>query len=151
MIDIKQDKTSRRDSLRTILSLGFLAGTAGVVGYGNREGLRRLVTPANRIHGKPCVMFVTGGTGRLSRSQGGSLNSASVRDWAIANNIEYRRYRKDADTFQIESWARKMHDVGVAFGAPCMVTIDHSGRGRAWEIPSGSVETIKLLQEVFCA
>lgn len=151
MIDIKKDKASRRNAVKTALSLGFLAGTAGMVGYGNREALSRLVTPPNKINGKPCVMFVTGDTSGLSRSQGGALNSASVRDWAIANNIEYRRYSKDADMFQTSGWVRKMHSVGVLFGAPCMVTVDHSGRGRAWKIPSGSVESIKLLSEVFNA
>ena len=151
MIDIKKDKTSRRSAVKTVLSLGFLAGTAGMVGYGNREALERLVTPLDKIGGKPCVMFVTGGTGLLSRSQGGALNSAFVRDWAIANNVEYRRYSKVADMFQTDGWVREMHAVGVSFGAPCMVTIDHAGRGRAWQIPSGSVETIKLLSEVFDA
>ena len=151
MIDIKKDKMSRRDSLRAAIRLGFLAGTGGLVLYSTRDALRRIVKPSGKIIDKPCVMFVTGSTSHQSRSQGGALNSASVRDWAIANNIEYRRYREDADTFQLETWARAMHQIGLDFGAPCMVTVDRNGRGRAWKIPSGSIETIKLLSEVFGA
>jgi hypothetical protein len=151
VIDIKKDKVSRRESLRAAIRLGFLAGTGGLVMYHNRDALSRIVKPSGKISDKPCVMFVTGNTSLLSRSQGGALNSASVRDWAIANNIEYRRYREDADTFQLETWARAMHQIGLDFGAPCMVTVDQEGRGRAWKIPSGSIETIKLLSEVFGA
>jgi len=151
VIDIKKDRVSRRDSLRAAIRLGFLAGTGGLVLYHNRDALSRIVKPSGKIGDKPCVMFVTGDTSLLSRSQGGALNSASVRDWSIANNIEYRRYREDADTFQLETWARAMHQIGVDFGAPCMVTVDREGCGRAWKIPSGSIETIKLLSEVFSA
>ena len=151
MIDIQKDKPTRRSVLKSVLSASLLAGTAGMICYGNRDALKDILTPDGKINGRPCVMFVTGDSGRLSRSQGGALNSASVRDWAIANNIEYRRYSREADTFQLESWARKMHSIGVAFGSPCMVTVDRQGRGRAWNIPSGSTETIKLLSEVFGA
>lgn len=150
-MNLKKDKTSRRNALQNILSIGFGLGAVGVIGYGNREALTGLLPSFNTVGGPSAIMFIHNDREGLSRSQGGSLNSASVRDWAIANNIQYRRYHQDADTFQLEGWARKMHSVGVEFGSPCMVTVDRGGRGRAWKIPSGSQETIKLLMEVFGA
>lgn len=151
MIDITKDKPTRRAALQTILSVGLGVSAVGIAAYGQRESLSGLLPSLDNVGGPAAIMFVHSGGNTLTRAQGGSLNSATVRDYAIANNIQYRRYHRDADTFQLESWVRKMHSVGVEFGAPCLVTVDHNGRGRAWQIPEGSAETIKLLEGIYSA
>lgn len=150
-MDITKDKPTRRAALQSILSVGFGLGAVGVVGYGQREALSGLLPSFDNVGGPSAIMFVHSGTKGLTRPQGGSLNSATVRDWAVRNNIQYRSYHKNADTFQLEGWARKMHTVGVEFGAPCLVTVDHNGRGRAWKVPAGSAATIQLLEVIYGA
>ncbi len=151
MIDIKKDKPTRRAALQSVLSIGLGLGAVGIAGYTQREALSGLLPSLDNVGGPSAIMFVHTGGNTITRAQGGSLNSATVRDWVISRNIQYRCYHRAADTFQLEGWARKMHAVGVEFGAPCLVTVDRSGRGRAWKIPAGSADTIKLLSEVYGA
>ena len=141
-------KTNRRNALQAILSTGLLAGTAGIVASRHGEALIGLLPQPSIANAPAAVMFVTSDTAALSRPQGGAINSFSVRDWCIDNNVEYRKYNKDADMFQVSGWVRDMHRVGVEFGAPCLVVVDRKGRGRAFNIPSGSHETIELLKKV---
>lgn len=139
---------SRRNALQAILSTGLLAGAAGIGVTRHKDALIDLLPDLDKIGGPAAVMFVTSDTGALSRSQGGALNSFSVRDWCIDNNVQYRKYNKNADMFQVADWVREMHRVGVLYGAPCMVVIDRNGRGRAYHVPEGSAKTIKLLKKV---
>ncbi len=141
-------KANRRNALQMIASVGLLGGAAGIGLYRHREALSDLLPEFNYVDAPAAVLFVTDDTVALSRSQGGSLNSFSVRDWCMANNVEYRKYRKDSDMFQVREWVRDMHEFGVKFGAPCMVTVDRDGRGRAYRIPEGSAKTIELLKKV---
>ena len=144
MIDIKKDKPTRRAVLQSVLSVGLGLGAVGVAGYTQRESLSGLLPSLDNTGGPSAIMFVHSGGNTLTRAQGGSLNSATVRDWASANNIQYRRYHRDAYTFQLEGWARKMHAVRVEFGAPCLVTGDRSGRGLAWKLPAAPAAPMTL-------
>ena len=139
---------SRRDAQQAMLSTGLLAGAAGIGVARNKDALIALLPDLDRLDGPAAVMFVTDDSVQLSRPQGGAINSWTVRDWCVDNNVQYRKYREDSDMFQVSYWAREMHKVGLLYGAPCMVTIDRNGRGRAYSVPSGSAKTIELLKKV---
>ena len=144
---------SRRLGLQGILSLGFLAGSGGLGLWRHRrsvsEGLVSLLPDFTPEHGFPCLMWVLDPEKALSRSQGAASNSTIVSKWCVDNNVDYRRYRSDANMIQCSDHIRSLHRLGVEFGSPCLVVCDHNGRGRAYQIPEGTDATLDLLREVF--
>lgn len=157
MVDVskqqKKTKVSRRLGLQGMLSLGFLVGSGGLGLWRHRiglsEGLVSILPDFKPKHGFPCLMWVLDAEKPLSRSQGAASNSTIISKWCVDNNVDYRRYRADANMVQCSDHVRALHRLGVSFGAPCLVTCDANGRGRAWEIPQGTEATVKLLREVF--
>lgn len=144
---------SRRLTLQGSLSTLILGASAGLGVWRHRiglsEGLVSLLPDVEPKHGFPCVMWVLDAEKPLSRPQGAASNSVIISKWCVDNNVDYRRYRADANMVQTSDHVRALHRLGVEFGAPCLVTCDVNGRGRAWEIPEGTNATLALLSEVF--
>ncbi len=138
---------NRRSTLQAILSGALFAGSAGMIVRENKE----LFQDIGDDKEKPpaAVMFVTDDNSPLSRKQGAAMNSFFVRGWCEKNGVEYRRYNKDSDMFQVRQWVRDMHRTGVEFGCPCLVVIDREGAGYAFSVPNGSAPTLELLRRVF--
>ncbi len=147
-------KVSRRVGLQGILSLGLIAGTAGLVGWRKRDEIMDMVPdfmprPSDDKASRPAVMFVIDNNDDITNGQGQVNNSMIVRDLCDRLGVEYRRYNWDADLFQETSFIREMHSIGNKYGPSCMVTIGRDGRGSCQDIPKDVPTAVKLIDRMY--
>ena len=152
-INIKKKPVNkaRRAALVNLLSGGMIIASAGVAGWRQRERFSWDWLPSVNGNTFPCVIWVLDPSKELSRKQGAASNSTIISEWCVKHDVDYRRYRADANMIQVDAHVRALHKYGCDFGAPCLVTCDRKGRAKAHFIPQGTEETLGLLREVFDA
>ena len=143
---------TRRLGLQGILSMGILSSAGGLGAWRHRSEILDFIpsfTTETKQGYPPAIMFVLDPSVSITQQQGQTHNSQLVQNACKGLNIEYRRYKHDADLFQEESWARVMQSIGREYGAPCLVMIDPNGRGTARDIPMGVEAAVRLLENTY--